>query len=121
MLQAVQRAETDKKDTQILSYGFDLYATEKGNRIFNKCWRGNVNGKTIYEQKIILESSNSSYSFLTLNRDHFLRLRSSIEERNGGVGKTEDPNLYIGRMFRYRFGLQSYDGHEYYKVTISAK
>lgn len=121
MLQAVQRAEADKKDAQILSYGFDLFATQNGNRIFNKCWRGNVDGKAIYEQRIILEPSSHSYTFMTLNRDHFVRLRSSIEDRNGGAGQTEDPNLYIGRMFRYRFGVQSYDGHEYFKVTIRDK
>jgi len=50
-----------------------------------------------------------------------MKLRSSIEERNGGIGKSEDPGLYIGRIFQYRFGMQSYDGHEYYKVTISNK
>jgi hypothetical protein len=121
MLQAIQRAEPGQKDAKIQSFGFDPYSSQNGRRIFNKCWKGNVDGKTIYEQKIILEEKQNTYTFLTLNQEHFMRLRSAIEDRNGGIGKSEDPNIYVGRMFLYRFGMQSYDGHEYYKITISNK
>jgi hypothetical protein len=121
MLQAIQRAEPDQKAYKIESFGFDLYGSQNGQQIFNKCWKGNAGAKSIYEQKIILETQKNSYTFLTQNEEHFVRLRTAIEERNGGVGKTEDANLYVGRMFQYRFGKQSYDGHEYYKVTISNK
>jgi hypothetical protein len=121
MLQAIQRAEPEHKKEKVISFGFDLYATQNGNFIFNKCWKGNVSGKTIYHQKIILETAQERFSFMTLDRELFVRLRTAIEDRNGGVGRTEDPNWYVGRLFQYRFEVQHYDGHEYYKVTISNK
>jgi len=91
MLQAIQRADAAQKESKIQSLGFDLYSTQNGRRIFHKCWKGNVDGKPVYEQKIILEDKSLAYTFLTLNQDHFMKLRSSIEERMAELANQRTP------------------------------
>lgn len=119
MLQGVQRAEVQYKDAKIQSFGFDLHQDKAGQKIYRKCWRNTDVGQVIYEQKIIWDPAKNTIVFMTLNKEHFLSLRQSIESRQHSSGATEDPNVYIGRMFEYHFGLVSNDGHEYYKVSIA--
>ena len=110
------------KESKIQEYGFDLASSAGTNRRYNKCWLGNANGKTYFQQLIFWDFKANTIQYMTLDEGHYLHLRSSIEERHsstytGGGGE----NVYIGKMFRYNFGRQSLDGVEYYVVVISWK
>lgn len=119
MLQGVQRAEAAQKDYQIQSLGFDLHQDKNGQKIYRKCWRNTEMGQVIYEQKLSWDPVKNTVVFMTLNKEHFLSLRRAIEERQHSSGATEDPNVYIGRLFEYHFGIISNDGHEYFRVSIA--
>ena len=121
MLHGVQRAEAPQKDAKIQSFGFDLYQDKNGQKTYRKCWRNTELGQVVYEQKLSWDPVKNTVIFLTLNREHFLGLRRSIEERQHSSGATESPDVYIGRMFEYHFGVVSNDGHEYFKVSIAFK
>ncbi|MEO6038820.1 MAG: hypothetical protein ABIQ93_10435 [Saprospiraceae bacterium] len=121
-LQSFQRADAAEKETKILDCGFDLGSTTAASRRYNKCWLGNSNGKTYFQQLIIWDFKANTIQYMTLDEAHYLHLRSAIEERHsttytGGNGQNE----YIGKMFRYNFGRQSLDGAEYFIVRIAWK
>ncbi len=121
-LQTLQRADVTTKEAKILDCGFDLGTSSTASRRYNKCWLGNANGKTYFQQLIIWDFKANTIQYLTLDEGHYLHLRSAIEERHsttftGGNSSNE----YIGKMFRYNFGRQSLDGVEYYVVLIAWK
>jgi hypothetical protein len=123
-LHAIQRADAAGKDAKIQEYGFDLHKMMNGEntetKVYDKCWKGDQDSKNIYEQKIYWHTHNNTIEFMTLDREHFLSLRRSIEDRqraSGGRGS----DVYIGRVFEYHFGLQNVDGNEYHRVLISFK
>jgi hypothetical protein len=120
-LQTVQRAEISLKDARITELGFDIIAENATSYRYNKCWQGNRGGRDIYTQVIWQNKQTGNITFLTNDKEAFLRLRQSIEERRGATSTMGQSDIYIGKMFRYEFFIQNLDGMEYYAVAIRLK
>ncbi len=122
-LHTMQRAEYSEKNQVIRNQGFDLRSqfTQPGASIasYSKCWNSNFRDRSIFEQLIWWNSSDNSIIFMTLKESHFLSLRDQILDRQPGGRKAENPDFYLGKMFKYRFGARRVDEAEYYFVHIS--
>ena len=118
----MQRADASEKEAKILDCGFDLGRTSASSRRYNKCWLGNSNGKTYFQQLIVWDFTANTIQYMTLDENHYRSLRSAIEDRRSSTftgGNSQ--NEYIGKMFRYNFSRQSVDGADYFVVLIAWK
>lgn len=124
-LQSLQRAETNLKDSKINDLGFDLRSefVVRGSKIrgYSKCWNSTIRQKPVYEQLIWWNPEQNSVAFYTLQEGDFKALRQSIIERRSSGPVTENPDVYVGHLFMYRFGTQRIDGLDYYMVSIAFK
>jgi hypothetical protein len=124
-LQTLQRTDPALKESKIQDLGFDLrseFVTQGAKtRGYSKCWNTTIREKAIFEQLIWWNTESNSISFFTLNEDHFRQLRQSITDRGATGGITENPDIYVGHLFLYRFGVKKVDAVEFYVVTIEFK
>ncbi len=124
-LQNLQRADPTLKESKIQDLGFDLRSEflNRGAKTlgYSKCWNATIRDKPVFEQLLWWNTEVNSLSFLTLNERHFQHLRRSIVERGAQGSVTENPDIYVGHLFLYRFGLRKVDDVEFYAVTIEFK
>lgn len=124
-LQTLQRAEQYIKDSKINDLGFDLRSefVVRGSKIrgYSKCWNSTFRQKPLFEQLIWWNTEQNSVAFYTLQEDHFKALRQSIVERRSSGNMAENPDVYVGHLFMYRFGQQKIDGIDYFMVSIQFK
>lgn len=124
-LQNLQRTDPALKESKIQDLGFDLRSEfqNRGARTlgYSKCWNAIIRDKPVFEQLLWWNTDVNSLSFLTLNESHFLQLRRSIVERGAQGGVTENPDIYVGHLFLYRFGVRKVDDVEFFIVTIEFK
>ena len=124
-LQTLQRTDPALKESKIQDLGFDLRSEflNKGAKTlgYSKCWNATIRDKPVYEQLLWWNTAANSLSFLTLNESHFRQLRQSIVERGAQGSITENPDIYVGHLFLYRFGVRKVDEVEFYGVTIEFK
>ena len=122
-LQVVSKAEDSAKEAKILSLGFDLHLQTTRNkdtlRVYDKCWVTNEGARTIYDQKIIWNQTKSNITFLTLNMDLSERLRAALDERH--PSEEQRRKTITGKMFRYTFGIETWDGRDYYYLIVAVK
>ena len=122
-LHALQRASLDDKSEHIKAQGFDLRSSFVQNSetiySYSKCWNSNYGDKSVFEQLIWWNVHRNSITFMTLNESHFKSLRSSIINRHGAKTVTENPDFYLGQIFKYNFGSRRVDGFEYFSIQIS--
>lgn len=124
-LQTLQRADPALKESKIQDLGFDLrseFITRGAKtRGYSKCWNATIREKAVFEQLLWWNTEANSITFLTLNEGHFRQLRQSIIERGTTGAITENPDIYVGHLFLYRFGTKKVDDMEYYLVSIEFK
>ncbi|MBL7805671.1 MAG: hypothetical protein JNL02_18150 [Saprospiraceae bacterium] len=121
-LQFLQKTDPAGKESRIAALGFDARnefvrngATFRG---YSKCWQTTVNGKAVFEQKIVWNVTQNTVMFLTLNPAHYQTLRVAVGERHPEAG---DQNVVVGKMFRYEFSIQQMDGVDYYALAVSLR
>lgn len=121
-LQALQRAEPEKKENEIQLHGFDLRSAfelqGEAIRQYSKCWYSSAGDQPVFEQLIWWNQTSNSIVFLTVNEAQFKGLRQRIVERQSSGRITENPDFYLGKMFRYRFGTRQVEHATYYFVEI---
>lgn len=124
-LQTLQRTDPSFKESKIQDMGFDLrsefLAQGSKTRGYSKCWNANIREEPVYEQLIWWNTESNAITFLTLNETHFRQLRQSIIERGSTGTVTENPDIYVGHLFLYRFGIKKVDGVEFYVIGIEFK
>lgn len=124
-LQSLQRADAALKESKIQDLGFDLRSefTNRGAKTmgYSKCWNATIRDKPVFEQLLWWNTEANSLSFLTLNEAHFRQLRQSIVARGAQGSVTENPDIYVGHLFLYRFGVRKVDEVEFYSVSIEFK
>lgn len=120
-LQALQRGSDVQRENLLRSLGFDLGAKAGNSFRYNKCWNTNRMGKAIYDQVIYWNTASGNITFMTPDEEAFAMLRKSIEGRHGQTGSLGASDVYIGQVFRYKFGSQWLDGVMHWTVVITFK
>lgn len=124
-LQMLQRTDPSVKESKIQDLGFDLrseFLTQGfKTRGYSKCWNSNFREKPVYEQLIWWNTETNAITFFTLNESHFRGLRRSIIERGSTGAVTENPDIYVGHQFLYRFGVKKVDEIEFFAISIEFK
>ena len=124
-LQGLQRADAYVKESKIQDLGFDLRSefAFHGSKMrgYSKCWNSTNRQQPVYEQLIWWNTDQNSITFFTLKEEHFKALRQSIVERRASGNMAENPDVYVGHLFQYRFGAQRVDGVEYFMISIAFK
>jgi hypothetical protein len=124
--QDLQRAVPAEKEARILARGYDLHGqfTERGATVrrYRKCWQSTVGETAVFAQALLWDQGANSLTFATLDLRHYESLKRAILERHGQTYVAqEDRSFYVGKMFRYEFGLRRMDGQEYHTVRIALK
>lgn len=122
-LQNLLKTEPNLRDDAIRRHGFDLHQqwTEKSGATFwrySRCWYTTVSDRAFYDHALLWNTSQDRFTFCTSNKAQYTRMLRSVEARHPGGNAS---GIFVGKMFRYEFGLQSLDGLEYYAVTVSLR
>lgn len=120
-LQSLQKANSIEKENWLNSHGFDLAARTGNSLRYNKCWKRYHSGAPVYSQIIYWNTVSGDITYLTPDEDTFQSLRQFIEGRHGQTGTIGASDVYVGQMFRYKFGSQWLDGVMHWSVAISNK
>ena len=124
-LQSVLRMPVPEREAKITDLGFDFDADIKDGiddvRQYHKCWRSSSAGNIVYEQVLQWNFGLNSIVFLTLDEKDYTALHENIVGRAEKTGGTDAGNTYIGRLYRYYFGVQQVNGIDYYMVSIRSK
>jgi hypothetical protein len=125
MLQSVLRTPVPEREVQIFDLGFDFDTDIKDGvdevRQYRKCWQGGGNGVTVFEQLLQWNFGLNSIVYLTLDEQDYKTLHESIVGRADKTGGHDGGNTYVGRLYRYYFGVQPVNGIDYYMVSIRNK
>lgn len=122
-LQTLLKTEPHLREDAIRRHGFDLHQqwTEKGGATFwryNRCWYTTVSDRAFYDHVLLWNTSHNRFTFCTSNKAQYMRMLKSVESRHPGGNVA---GTFVGKMFRYEFGLQTMDGLDYYAVTLSLR
>lgn len=124
-LQSVIRTPVPERETKIQDLGFDFDTDIKDGmdevRQYHKCWQTAFGGNIIYKQVLQWNFGLNSIVFLTLDEHEYTALHESIVGRADKTGGRDAGNTYIGRLYRYYFGIQQVNGVDYYMVSIRDK
>jgi hypothetical protein len=124
-LQTILRTSVPEREAQIIDLGFDFDTDIKDGvdevRQYHKCWQSSFQSKVIYEQVLQWNFGLNSIVFLTLDEQDYIALHESIVGRAENTGGFDGGNTYVGRLYRYYFGVQKVDGVDYYMVSIRNK
>lgn len=120
-LHSLQKADSAGKESWLLSHGFDLAAKSGHSLRYNKCWMHYHGRAAVYNQVIYWNTVSGDITYLTPDESAFQALRQFIEGRHGQTGSIGMSDMYVGQMFKYKFGSQWLDGVMHWSVAISYK
>lgn len=111
-------AKTPSEDTDSI---YTNNGRKRGGATFwryNRCWYTTVSDRAFYDHVLLWNTSHHRFTFCTSNKAQYMRMLKSVESRHPGGNVA---GTFVGKMFRYEFGLQTIDGLEYYAVTLSLR